>query len=714
MLVTNPQLRAQLPDLLNHPWMTRGFDGPPDPHLLRREALRADELDRQVIRGMTGFEFGTEDDIERRLVAILESEAYRRAVHYWENKSDRPQNLGEPVSNLALAVEWDRAGGQGGENKVEAASTPGKDKRFSRFDFYRHKLFSPSTSPPQLSNTSPSDINQRELPHPTRGYHPLISMYYLAREKMERDGYYVTLRNRSLTSILNDDTLLEIFNQCRLQDDELWNHQPRWCKLSHVCRKWRQLIYESTSHLKMQIIITNSKQPLHMLAHLPPLPLVIDYRSTEHAEDNSGILHAIQQRDRIRRVVLQAPHSTLEQLIMTIDELFPILDALSLLSTTNSEGCSEIMLPRTFTSPNLRHLALHSISLPTGLPTLTSAPSLVTLKLTDIRDPGYFTPEQLLTQLQHIPHLRELSIGFFVTLPNASADEELLHGPMTSTTLPALKWLAFRGESAYLESLVARITAPLLERFNITLFYDLIFTLPHLFEFIEKTEGFRHPVANIIFNKEAVAFVIGPRDQFNDGIFSLHISCKPFDWQIDSATQVCSSLAPVLSVVEELTLECDEQSLQEDWRNDSEIGGIEAWHGILWPFAGVKKLHIGHPLALEFSRALESDNAGLIAEILPDLQELQVIIEAQRAKNAFVSFIDARRDAGRPVHLRVTPFPLTPDESPLIPDEAVDELIDGEDEPNVNADDEDFKPLFLKDLFRYVRFANLVSMLNNR
>jgi hypothetical protein len=67
MLVTNPQLRAPLPDLLNHPWMTRGYEGPPDAQLLRREPLCADELDRQVIRGMTVFEFGTEDEIERRL-----------------------------------------------------------------------------------------------------------------------------------------------------------------------------------------------------------------------------------------------------------------------------------------------------------------------------------------------------------------------------------------------------------------------------------------------------------------------------------------------------------------------------------------------------------------------------------------------------------------------------------------------------------------------
>jgi len=207
MLVTNPLMRASLADLLNHPWMTRGFNGPPDPHLVRREPLRADELDRQVIRGMTGFEFGTEDDIERRLVTILESDAYRRVVQHWENKRERPRTSGESLSN-SLAVAWGGAGGVGskvGGSKMDVVSTPKKNKRFSGFDFYRRKLFSPSTSPPhsplaspspsqsQPSNPSLDDIHQKEPPpDPTRGYHPLISMYYLAREKMERDRVYGT------------------------------------------------------------------------------------------------------------------------------------------------------------------------------------------------------------------------------------------------------------------------------------------------------------------------------------------------------------------------------------------------------------------------------------------------------------------------------------------------------------------------------------------
>ncbi|KDQ22866.1 hypothetical protein PLEOSDRAFT_1069072 [Pleurotus ostreatus PC15] len=153
MLVTNPPQRATLSEVLSHPWMTRGFTGPPDAHLVHREPLRSDELDRQVIKQMKGFEFGTEEEIEGKLIRVLESEPYIRA----------------------------------------------KSKRFSGFDYYRRKLFSsPSTSPPgsPLGTSPPSSsshlamIHGSDSPDPTRAFHPLISIYYLAREKMEREKVY--------------------------------------------------------------------------------------------------------------------------------------------------------------------------------------------------------------------------------------------------------------------------------------------------------------------------------------------------------------------------------------------------------------------------------------------------------------------------------------------------------------------------------------------
>ncbi|KAF8436660.1 hypothetical protein L210DRAFT_2463848 [Boletus edulis BED1] len=88
--------------------MVRGFSGPPDSHLVHREPLHVDELDRQVTRGMKGFEFGSEEEIERQLVAILESEAYVRAVAVWDRKRGRNGGRwGESFSNSSLTISFD-------------------------------------------------------------------------------------------------------------------------------------------------------------------------------------------------------------------------------------------------------------------------------------------------------------------------------------------------------------------------------------------------------------------------------------------------------------------------------------------------------------------------------------------------------------------------------------------------------------------------------
>ena len=209
MLVTNPSARATLQEVMSHSWMVRGFPGPPPIHLVHREPLRADDLDRQVIKGMKGFEFGAEEEIERRLISILESEGYIRAVQYWERKRNIGSNLngngsnysgsrwGESFSNSSLAISFDS-----NNSMKNDANAPKKSRRFSSFDYYRRKLFSPASSPPgtplshsppnshqHLAHPSFSDSN-REPMDPTKGFHPLISMYYLSREKLERDRVY--------------------------------------------------------------------------------------------------------------------------------------------------------------------------------------------------------------------------------------------------------------------------------------------------------------------------------------------------------------------------------------------------------------------------------------------------------------------------------------------------------------------------------------------
>ncbi|KAJ7472050.1 hypothetical protein FB451DRAFT_1090269, partial [Mycena latifolia] len=204
MLVTNPALRAPLHEVLAHPWMLRGFSGPPPPHLVRREPLRPQDIDPQVIRGMSGFEFGTDEEISARLLAILESDAYTRAVRAWDRRRGGPLSAAlseapgawEPPANAPASksdLSVSSAGGTPASSRDAA-----KKRRFSGFDFYRRKLFTtppptPTPPTPTAPTASQSALSLGLAPEdrdPTRGFHPLVSMYYLAREKMERERVY--------------------------------------------------------------------------------------------------------------------------------------------------------------------------------------------------------------------------------------------------------------------------------------------------------------------------------------------------------------------------------------------------------------------------------------------------------------------------------------------------------------------------------------------
>jgi hypothetical protein len=326
-----------------------------------------------------------------------------------------------------------------------------------------------------------------------------------------------------------------------------------------------------------------------------------------------------------------------------MNNLFPRLGVLSLLSTTTEE--MGLVLPELLQAPNLYHLSLHGIGLSGGLSFLSSTISLSTLSLTHIRDSCYFFPGQLVTQLQGLPQLEELSIGIAIPIPPPSNERELLPALIPRVILPTLKRLTFRGEDIYLDNLVAQINTPLLDRLNLTLLFDIAFTLMNLTEFIHRT-GFGCLVARVNFNKNGASIDAGYSERQRK--LSLHVNCESLEWKIDSATQVCSALGKVSSAVEELTLDLDPGGMPSDWENTLDR---MLWQELLLPFIGVKRLHIGSSLTLQLSQALESVAGGLA--VLPELQELEVQLEIGHAKHAFSLFIGARESAGRPVHLLV-------------------------------------------------------------
>jgi len=213
MLVTNPSLRATLTEVMHHPWMQRGYTGPSDSHLPEREPLRHTDIDMAVVKTMTGFEFGEPRDIERKLRDVLESESYKRAVDFWERRrvakaSSTWGRAGEsPSSSTTAFNSMQSLRDLGYESPASPTKKNTSSRRFSGFDFYRKKLFSPGSSPPTTPRSkSPPGSNpygaplgtqgageggQRGEPaDPTKGFHPLISIYFLCREKMERERIY--------------------------------------------------------------------------------------------------------------------------------------------------------------------------------------------------------------------------------------------------------------------------------------------------------------------------------------------------------------------------------------------------------------------------------------------------------------------------------------------------------------------------------------------
>ena len=214
-----------------------------------------------------------------------------------------------------------------------------------------------------------------------------------------------------------------------------------------------------------------------MLAHSPPaVPLIIDHFDDSSrdltAEDEEGIILALQHRDRVRRIRLLKHIPILEKLIMSLDGEFPILEFLLIEHQRYHrpvvEKITNLNLPETFRAPNLRQLVLKNFSISIQSPLLTTMWNLITLLLHKIPSCAYFYPNTLLRWLSLMPQLEILSISFNCYKPSRDVERQLLRTPiMTRVTLPNLRWLGFRGTSAYLEALLPWVTIPLLEKIQV-------------------------------------------------------------------------------------------------------------------------------------------------------------------------------------------------------------------------------------------------------
>ena len=459
------------------------------------------------------------------------------------------------------------------------------------------------------------------------------------------------MADRTHINILDDNSLLQIFSCYRLEDGDNWNLRCSWIRLTHVSQRWRFLIHNSSFHLDIYLLLKNNSPSIDTLNHLPSLPLVIGYSYGTEAiarKDQDDIQLGLLRHGQARKIAIRAPSSSLRILLNFMKNPFPRLEDLSLLSTTAEIS---LALPDKLHVPFLSRLSLHGIGLSRGLSSISSMISLSSLSLTDIRDSCYFPLKHLITQLQDLLFLEELSIGFAIPMPLPSSEGELLPAPILPVTLRALRWLTFRGVDVYIENFIAQINSPLLERLRLTLLFDLDFTLVYTTEFIRRTEGFEYLTAKVIFNKDCTSINMGHYEQRDIWKLSLRVNCLPLDCKIYSATQVCGALGNILFTVEDLGLDLDVDGMPSDWESTLDI---MSWYELLLPFIGVKKLQIGSSLTSKLSRTLESVCGELVQGLLPALQELEVHLDINEAEIAFFTFLKTRESTGHPVRLKVS------------------------------------------------------------
>src|SRR6267154_329791 len=462
--------------------------------------------------------------------------------------------------------------------------------------------------------------------------------------------------------ILDDYSLLNIFHIYRpflLGEEDhnvnihfggggRWVGERWWYRLANVCQRWRGLILESASYLGLCLVCTYGTPVADMLAHSPPLPLVIDYDGRDvTAEDEEAILLALEQRDRVRRIRFNLPVLQLQKFIVAIDGEYPILEHLILMDPLEDES-TVLTLPETLETPHLRHLMIEC-SIPIRSQLLTTAVGLGTLNLALYHPSTYFQPTLLLQALSLMPQLEMLLIFFHFAVPNRDVERQLMRTPiMPLVTLPNLRTFAFEAVSAYSEAVLSRITASRLENLQICYLKQLTYSVSELLQFIGRTDNLRFDRAEFCFYSERVYVAVNPPEtNISMAPFSINVGCWDLDWQVSSVAQIFNALSEIFSAVEHLTLAHEVHSRSSEEHN--EVDRTE-WRKLLRSFSNVKTLAIDDGLVDELSRCLRLEDGEHPLELLPELQEL-TCPGSGTAKEGFTSFIDARQNAGRSVTL---------------------------------------------------------------
>jgi hypothetical protein len=474
--------------------------------------------------------------------------------------------------------------------------------------------------------------------------------------------------------MLPEDTLLEIFDIYRL-DTTVWSrdgHRWDWLRLAHVCRRWRDVISISPHRLDLWILCKSGPPIERILGSWSSVPLIVRFKAASFGPESKVVLQlpdniaaALRHWDRICEIDLVVTRPMVASIVDVIHEP---LQALKSIRVTVKNATRPPLLIRNSllggSAPHLGEIKLDGIAFPFPevQQLLSSTNNLVELHLSNVPNDAYFSPDDLITTLSTLFHLRSLTIGFHSPASRPPPrPPSITYRPPTkrTTTLSSLALLDFHGASEYLEEFVGQIDLPSLIKITIKLFNQLLFELPQFCRFIPRLEALGSPTWIFVTHAaESVSVMFAQEGKPSNENCCLGTSCRRLDCQLSFVAQITSQLSPfILSGVHSLSIKkahnSEMPSVGRDSEEEDEGEEIDSaqWLELFQPFRHLTQVHVWERrLVPGIVHALVSTEEG---GVLPELSSLHLsgYRKSPSVAKAAEEFVAARRLAGRTVRL---------------------------------------------------------------
>ena len=298
------------------------------------------------------------------------------------------------------------------------------------------------------------------------------------------------------------------------------------------------------------------------------------------------------------------------------------------------EDEDRLIIPSTFlggSAPRLHEISFINIPFPTIPPILSSASDLVKLQLEDVPRTPFPSPEAMVACLAALTRLEGISIEFQSEL-SIRHRNHLRPSLETWVVLPAVAFISYTGDNAYLEDFVARINTPLINSIDIKYSdEDFDYQVTELIKLIERSnpQPSRCGFARIFFKPRKTTFSLCPQTKPNERAISIQISTGGgVRSQVDDMTQMLSQVTLVSAMISDVVRldieaaspwEMDEDYMDREIMESMDNAGV-GWLELFHPFIAIKTLCIPS----RFAESVARDFKESTVQVLPALELLHL------------------------------------------------------------------------------------------